>query len=177
MSVLASFEPTASASAELFTSSWRVCCTCCSPVREVTHPVIVRDPEFSPVSTNSVLIPTGTLHPPSNTLRHARSAAHLHSVCQCVMARHNARASKSSARVSMPSAPWLTAWYNVGGVMSDEIRAFQPSRRRPALARMRAVNGLSAASSLAIRVFLRRYQCKKWDRVSVAPERTHRFPR
>ena len=38
--------------------------------------------------------------------------------------------------------------------MSDEMRDFQPRRKRPALARIIAVKGLSGASSFAMRVFL-----------------------
>jgi hypothetical protein len=143
MSVLANWAPSSSARSGLLTSPSISCSMWRCPSSAVTVPTSrnlpVRMTSPPGEGTSSLCTPTGTLHPPSSTRRHARSARQRHDVCQCMSAPHSRRASSSFARISTASAPWPTAWNSVGATMSDVTRSPKPRRTSPALARIKAV--------------------------------------
>jgi hypothetical protein len=130
-----------------------------SPLREVTVPVNVSLPSCSTLSRFSVAVavevgdggeedvgeasvkleseyelatPTGTLQPPSRTLKHARSARLLNSASGSDRALSTCLTSSSSDRISIPNDPCPTAWYKCGGTMLAVMRWSRAIRASPA---------------------------------------------
>src|SRR2546425_517785 len=121
--------------------------SCTVPFRSVTRPY-KRFP--FPVSRASTQAATGAWHPPPSAASSARSADTASALAGSCKGRSASRVDLSSARISMPSAPWPGAGITSSGSIGVPF-APSPSRSRPAMARS-AASRPSCRSTLRTRV-------------------------